>query len=323
MAFSLMLPVPVVLVPVPPIKRSTFLSHTSLIRVFSRIPLADIPMASAAREEGAVFIEFHGSDYTSQQQALDGHPLRERPLAVIGVVDCSEWDDLAGATAEFENICERHAVLATRCYGFDPKDGQKETEGVITIPSVGDRHFYVGTLVADLVASVLGELESLVCAAPRSYRDALLLTQQTHKVTSFDRPLSLVVQPPSATTQAISLRDPLSESPSRTTSPLPLPGSIHDSIRATLTSTPSHSAPKASARRVAGRQAKIRADIRLMGGRWNEAVELFNDAINTTKASGDNVWQAAALEGLVTVQILQAWSSSTNVRSTARLLCAH
>jgi hypothetical protein len=161
MSFSVLLPIPVILVPVTPIEHSKFQSHASLIRVFSRVPLQDIPIPNPSTEDTSVFVDFNVSS-SVDVHTLDGHPFRDRPLAVVGVVDCSEWDDLSLAAAEFEKLCQKHAVLATRCYGFEPKEGQKETDGIISIPSVGDRHFYVGTLVADLVASVLLELESLV-----------------------------------------------------------------------------------------------------------------------------------------------------------------
>jgi hypothetical protein len=133
------------------------------------------------------------------------------------------------------------------------------------------------------------------------------------QVSSFDRPQSIILQQSASMTQLPSLRDPLSESPSRTPTPLLLRSSVHESVRTLVYSSSVQAGTKASARRTNGRQTKIKADIRLLGGRWTEAFELYNEALSLTKASNDSVWQAATLEGLVTVQILQAWASSTKV----------
>ncbi|GAA98290.1 uncharacterized protein L969DRAFT_339417 [Mixia osmundae IAM 14324] len=65
-----------------------------------------------------------------------------------------------------------------------------------------------------------------------------------------------------------------------------------------------------TSRRLPGRLAKIRADLKLMAGRWDEAQAGYNDAIVLAKNFSDHVWHASALEGLIALQIVQAWHST-------------
>lgn len=162
----------VLLLPVQPIKRTTYSSHCAQIRQYSRIAVRDVPsdnrgdraaLSSSPRAKGHVLLNFLDSHSRSTTYLEDFEPAR-RLFGIIGIVDCREWDDLNEANAEFQQMLRRHPrVFATRCYAFAPKEGHKdEVDGIVTIPSVGEAGFYISTLLADLASSILYELSNMV-----------------------------------------------------------------------------------------------------------------------------------------------------------------
>lgn len=163
----------VLLVPVQPVKRTSYAQLAALIRNFTRIRLRDVPtdprgpaaapLSASPTASGSLL--FNYVDVYSRSQAyLYEFQLSRRTLGIIGIVDCAEWDDLEEAQQEFQRLLGQHpTVLATRCYAFNPQDGQNDNvDGLVVIPNVGDMHFYVATLLADFAASVLHGLSDVV-----------------------------------------------------------------------------------------------------------------------------------------------------------------
>jgi trafficking protein particle complex subunit 9 len=58
-----------------------------------------------------------------------------------------------------------------------------------------------------------------------------------------------------------------------------------------------------------GRLKKLQADFWLLSGRLNEAISSYTDAISSLKSNNDHLWWGAALEGLATATMLEAWET--------------
>ena len=162
----------VLLIGVPPIRRTTFEAHAQQICTFSRIALRDIPpdqrgeraaLSASPRLPGHVLFSFVESHARSTAYLEDFDAAR-RLFGVIGIVDCAEWDDLAEAHTEFQQALRRHPkVIATRCYAFNPSERHEETvDGVVTIPDSSDGGLFMGTLLGELASSILSELSNMV-----------------------------------------------------------------------------------------------------------------------------------------------------------------
>jgi hypothetical protein len=53
--------------------------------------------------------------------------------------------------------------IVTRCFGFDPTETQPDdTKGLIMIPDVGDKTFYMATLISDFTSEILAQFSILV-----------------------------------------------------------------------------------------------------------------------------------------------------------------
>jgi hypothetical protein len=100
------------------------------------------------------------------------------PMGVIGVATCSQDDSLATIHAQF-NAAVRGLFpydspyrsmypLARNCFVFEDGDGGTnlnlgEQSGLVVIPSLmGKKEVYVGTLLADLCSTILGEFATIV-----------------------------------------------------------------------------------------------------------------------------------------------------------------
>ena len=96
------------------------------------------------------------------------------PLGVIGIAECPVSSPLSSILAQFNaalsDLFPANSLfpLAQNCYVFE--DGDSSTTilgdslpGMVVIPSVmGNKQLYIGTLIAELCSSILGEFSDLV-----------------------------------------------------------------------------------------------------------------------------------------------------------------
>lgn len=317
LAFGSVATIRVLLVPVQPIKRDTYAQHCALIRRFSRIALRDVPvdprgpaaqLSAQPFSRGSVLFDYVDS-YNKAQTYLEEFQVSRRLLGVIGICQCDEWDgSLDEARVEFNRILGQHPqALAHRCYAFDPpEDLPDNVEGLVVVPSVGDLNFYISTLLADFTASLLHEMSNL----------ASNLDTRSTVNTPRDPTTSAALRPHTLR------RSTLPELPSLT--------GTNEAIDRTVSATPpSHRAPsrlstmgadvmaagdRSTKRKMQSRLLKLKADLRALAGRWDEAQAMYEEAINTFKLTSDDVWLAAALEASIMLALLKMWYNST-VRS--------
>lgn len=103
-------------------------------------------------------------------------------MGVIGVASCAQDDSLATILAQFNatmhDIFPRDSPyrsifpLARNCFVFEDGDGGtnlnlgEQFSGLVVIPSMmGNKAVYIGTLLADLCSSILGEFSAIVSVA--------------------------------------------------------------------------------------------------------------------------------------------------------------
>lgn len=98
------------------------------------------------------------------------------PLGVVGIASCSQPDELQAAQAHFKasisNLFPPGTLypLARSCFVFE--DGRTNTSldigkslpDLYIIPSMmGNKQIYIGTLLAELCSTILGEFSTIVC----------------------------------------------------------------------------------------------------------------------------------------------------------------
>lgn len=323
----------VLLVPIQPIKRSVYEQHCSLIRQFTRIPLRDVPvdprgpgaqLSAQPFQRGAVLFDFIDS-YSKTQSYLEEFQISRRVVGVIGICQCDEWaQDLAEARSEFERVCGQHPqLLASRCYAFDPPDSQPDNvDGIVVVPSVGDLNFYMSTLLADFAASLLAELSTLASGldvAPNAStpRDARLSAIVGANRPNPLRRSTLPELPPkypseSQVPQHTSLQQQQQQQENFRTSSATPPAHHpnRSSQRLSTFGDPSLASDKSTKRKMHARVTKLKADLKALAGRWDDAQAGYEESIATLKTVQDDVWHAAALEASVMLAIVQLWFNS-------------
>ncbi|KAI7862240.1 TRAPP II complex [Spinellus fusiger] len=187
----------VLLVPVSPIKKSTFWEKVELVKKFSVVRLGDVTpdlhrgpgamFSSQVFQEGQMHFQFV-TNYKRDHAHLEDFQPHRRIFGVIGIMDCQEWKDkdLSEGYRHFVETLDKYpTAIATRCYAFDPTETQPDdTKGLIMIPNVGNMSFYMSTMICDFASEILTQfsniaarierlqvLESpipLACAAPRN-----------------------------------------------------------------------------------------------------------------------------------------------------------
>lgn len=173
----------VLVLPVLPIRKAEFAKHLELLKQHSRIALADIPPPTGGSStvlstllptpvsRGFLNLSFV-TEWDSSQAWLEEFQIHRKVHAVLGILDCAEWQDdtigegLHDGARRFHQLAADLAprdVSAKRCYAFNPGEGHKDnTEGLVVIPDVGDLGFYLGTLLAELASSMLVGLSRTV-----------------------------------------------------------------------------------------------------------------------------------------------------------------
>ncbi|KAG8684318.1 hypothetical protein FRC08_013753, partial [Ceratobasidium sp. 394] len=365
----------ILLVPVGPIRKSTFDKWTALIRSFEHIRLDDIP--PDPREDRARFMPSTlSTGYI--HLSYPSHPPPEYygslslfrpsvfPLAVIGIADCSyqpppskskdpgssQTPSLASILAEFnarltELFPARAAFpLATRCFAFedslpntqDPNangvsgDGGGQVNinvgdtlpGLVVIPGeIGhSKRYYLGTLLAELCGSVLGEFGSLAkfLETPAGL-DALStglfptlgiaedpttpgLTFGTHGMPSLG-PMTRANSDPSQYQYT-----PNNSRPGSILAPRP-----QVKRQSTMTANTGGSKKKGITPPT-GRFGKMMGDFYLLSGKLNDAMVWYAEAITMFKSPLDYAWHAAALEGLAAAMALDAWAQGDGLNTS-------
>jgi len=111
------------------------------------------------------------------------------PLAAIGIACATHSDSLPALQADFSSTlldrfpAESTYPVARNCFVFDEGDGTtdinvgEKLSGLVVIPGImGNKRVYIGTLLADMCSSILGELALVVCAVRSVCRLQLKLT---------------------------------------------------------------------------------------------------------------------------------------------------
>lgn len=173
----------VLVLPVVPIRKIEFQKHLDSLRQHSRIALADVPPPSGGSSSvlstllptpvsrGFLNLSFV-TQWDSSQAWLEEFQIHRKVHAVLGILDCAEWQDesngesLRDGARQFQDLVAQLAprgVTAKRCYAFNPREIHKDnTEGLVVIPDVGDLGFYLGTLLAELASGILVGLSRTV-----------------------------------------------------------------------------------------------------------------------------------------------------------------
>lgn len=304
----------ILLLPVQPIRRDTHVEHCNLIKQFTRIPIRDIPTdprgpaaqcTALPTSTGTLLLNYIQA-YSKSQVYLEEFQLSRRVLGIIGVLDCSEWDDLSQGKAEFDLLLKQHPqVLATRCYAFSASEAQKDNvEGLVVIPTVGNLHFYMATLLADFCASLLHGLSDLAFALEKR----LVVEGPSENI----RPDVLAVLNSRDSMSSIS-RTSTPDLSRRSSTPLPIDVVDQPTNKRFSTIPDASILDRSNRRKMQGRVLKLKADVRCLAGRWGEATTLYNESIIISKTTGDDVWHASAAENLILLQALFLWMTVKEV----------
>ncbi|TFK54866.1 hypothetical protein OE88DRAFT_1653405 [Heliocybe sulcata] len=269
-------------------------------------------------------------------------------LGVIGIASCSaQTDSLSSILAEFNalvaGLFPRDALfpLASNCFVFEEEDGNTNLNlgdnlpGLVVIPSMmGNKKIYIGTLLADLCSQILGEFTTVVNRLETPLGNEYLNSAPfpvLPPASELPESLDQIDDTKRASLPSYSSNPELSAangtmipkrpglSLKRTSTLGPGSSPVTPAFRSTsLTIQPPskkrHSGIGAASSH--GRLFKTLGDFFLLAGRIEDASVWYNEAIVLFKTSPDTMWHAAALEGLVTVTVLEAWSAGHGLHAS-------
>lgn len=334
----------ILLLPVGTIKRSFFEQWAAEIRAFESIRLGDIP--ADTREErarfmpsplasGHIHLSYPSHPLPSSHQTLSLFRPSDFPLGVIGIASSSssQNESLSSILAQFNAMLSglfppgTLFPLANNCLVFEESDGSTNLNlgnypGLVVIPGMmGNKRLYVGTLIADLCSNILAEfatvVQSLETPLGNEYLNATLFptlppVSEMPRPIENDIPIRSSLPPlPSQHSQPELLRvkTPTTLSVKRNSSIGPGPPS--SPFRQSSLPVPPKKKPLAiGAVSSHGRLFKVLGDFFLLAGRTMDASVWYNEALILLKSAQDAVWHASALEGLATLQVVDAWSSN-------------
>ncbi|KAI8375365.1 TRAPP II complex [Choanephora cucurbitarum] len=278
----------VLLVPVSPIKRTTFSKYVELVKTFQVVRLGDVTpdlkkgasamFTSQAFQEGQMHFEFL-DHYSREHQELEEFQPYRRIFGIIGIMDCQEWEKkgLKEGHHQFVRSLDHYpSSVVTRCFAFEPSETQEDdTKGLIMMPNVGNMSFYMSTMICDFASEIL-ELFSVLATS----------IQSTGVIES---PLALNIPIKNRAQQRLS--QPPLITPSRT--------SYMSSKRASLPmpSTRVSEEENRSKKRTPGRIQKLLGDFYLLAGRLPDAIHYYDQAIESNKTMSDFLWLTSAMEG--------------------------
>ncbi|KAJ6547608.1 TRAPP II complex [Mycena capillaripes] len=343
-AFASLAQVRILLVPVGTIPQSTFNKYAAELRTFDTIRLGDIPADN--KDERARFMPNPMStgylhlSFPTHPPPFSHLPLSllrpsNFPLAVIGLAACSKTDSLPSILDEFNaallDIFPAGGMypLAKNCFVFEEGEGNTNVNlgdnlpGLVVIPNMmGNKKLYIGTLLADLCSHVLGEFGTLVQglespAGNEHLNSALMpmllppdLAQPLDNGRKRD---SLPPLPPHHSQPEIKPAFNLSSAPTMKRN------SSGTAFRQSTLGAPPAAKKRLSSIGVAsshGRLFKVLGDFYLLAGRTEDAAVWYNEALLLFRSSSDAVWQAATLEGMATVSIIDAWSANQGLNTS-------
>ncbi|KAJ7709879.1 TRAPP II complex [Mycena rosella] len=342
-AFASLAQVRILLVPVGAISQASFDKYAAELRTFDAIRLGDIPADN--KDERARFMPnplstgYLHLSFPTHPPPFSHLPLSllrpsNFPLAVIGLAACSKTDSLPSILEEFNagllDIFPAGGMypLAKNCFVFEEGEGNTNLNlgdslpSLVVIPSMmGNKKLYIGTLLADLCSHVLGEFGTLV--------QGLESPAGNEHLNSALMPML----PPPDLAQPLDngrKRDSLPPLPSHN-SQLEIKTSFNLSSASNLKRNSSGSAFRQSTLNIPpqkkrlsslgvasshGRLFKVLGDFFLLAGRTEDAAVWYNEALLLFKSSSDAVWQAATLEGMATVSIVDAWSAGQGLNTS-------
>ncbi|KAH9856984.1 TRAPP II complex [Lenzites betulinus] len=342
----------VLLLPVGSIRRSSYDKWAQDIRSIDNVQLADI--TTDVKDERSRFMPNHQLASGYLHLAYPTHPPPEShtplslfrtsdfPLVVIGIASCGENDSLATILTQFQTSLheifphESMFPLASNCFVFEESDSSTNINlgdsfpGLVVIPNaMGHKKTYVGTLIADLCSKVLVELatvmQTLESPLGNEYLNATLfpmLPPASELPRSLDdepRRDSLPLLPshsqPDLVSPALRSKSPLGMKRTSTIGPGLLQTHRHSSLP--TSPAPTKKRPTTiGAASSHGRLFKVLADFFLLAGRLEEATIWYTESIVLFKNLQDAPWHASALEGLATIPVVEAWSSTHGVNGT-------
>ncbi|KAJ2700637.1 hypothetical protein FB645_004936 [Coemansia sp. IMI 203386] len=284
--------------------------------------------------EGAMhFVYTMGID--EDHEYLEGLQTYRQTLGVIGIVDCKSNDDVVEAYEEFlQYVSQFPSVVAYRCLALDPAiDQEDDIPGLTLIPNGGGSlSFYLQTLLTDFAGTMVSAL-SLMAKSIEDRADLLSPTEpssvQSVSVASLsdqelpaaniqgryssNRSSMQETSESAATAMAhrVSIASP-GEQRRESTHSLPTNkgrrGGELDRD-AVVPSSPisamfERKAPKTSDASGSGRLKKLQGDLFLMSGRLAEAFSAYASSIEASRAAGDHLWHAVAVEGYCAALLL-------------------
>ncbi|CAK5277407.1 unnamed protein product [Mycena citricolor] len=332
-AFASLAQVKILLVPVGGIPQTSFERYAAELRTFDSIRLGDIPADN--KDEKARFMPSPLStgylhlSFPSHPPPHSHLPLSllrpsHFPLAVIGLGACSKTDSLPAIYDDFNasllDIFPGGGVypMAKNCFVFEEGEGNTNVNlgeslpGLVVIPSIiSNKKLYIGTLLGDLCSHVLGEFGTLVAGLESPAGNEHLNSVLLPMVPPSDLPIPLN-QP--------QRRDSMSPAPSNGAVPdARLSATKRGSVARQSTLGVPPSKKRLSSIGVAsshGRLFKVLGDFFLLAGRMEDAGVWYNEALQLFRSSTDAVWQAATLEGMATVSIMEAWSAGQGLNTS-------
>ncbi|KAI7900256.1 TRAPP II complex [Cokeromyces recurvatus] len=336
----------ILLIPVSPIKKSTFWKHVELVKKFSLVRLGDVTpdlhkganakFSSQVFQEGQMHFEFI-TNYNRDHCHLEDFQPHRRIFGVIGIMDCQEWrnKDLSEGYKRFVDMLSQYpTAIATRCFAFDPTENQPDdTKGLIMIPNVGNMSFYMSTMICDFASEILDQFAAIAERIENlKVLESPLPVGYTPK--SFEQSNgNQMIQPQPSTSSPYHQNNKNSQSgPTPVSSisssflkrasstinnnrkglnannppPTPKP-SLTRSSTFTGTSLSAASDTSRTIQRTPGRIKKLLADFYLLAGRLPDAIKHYNEAIEVTQSSNDYLWLASAKEGLACTLLLMAY----------------
>lgn len=199
-AYASLAHIRILLIPVNPISPQAFERWSTQLQEFNEIRLSDIPADN--RDErgtqitplplttsnsvtarfmpnplasGSLLLTFTKHPPSSSHSSFDLFRPSDFPLGVVGVSSCSHSDSLSSIYSNFNaalselNPAQSPFPLARNCFVFEEGDGNtnlnvgNHLQGLFVIPSMmGNKRIYLGTLLAELCSSILGEFAMIV-----------------------------------------------------------------------------------------------------------------------------------------------------------------
>ncbi|KAJ2878725.1 hypothetical protein FB639_003294, partial [Coemansia asiatica] len=284
--------------------------------------------------EGALhFVYTTGID--EDHEYLEGLQTCRQTLGVIGIVDCKATADVAEAYEDFlQQVSQFPTVVAYRCLALDhAADLEDDISGLTVIPNAGGSlSFYLQTLISDFAGTMVSAL-SLMAKSIEDRADLLSSTEpssiQSASVTSLsdqEIPAQDIQRQHSSSRSSMQEASELAATAMAHRVSIASPGgqrrgSTHSlptnrgrrggelDRDAVIPSSPisaifERKASKTSDAAGSGRLKKLQADLFLMSGRLAEAFSAYAASIEASKAAGDHLWHAVALEGYCAALLL-------------------